>query len=213
MSEPVIQINSISLKLKNEHILKNVSLSAKEGEIIGITGRNGSGKSMLFKTMVGFFIPQEGEININGENTLTNGNFPSNIGALIENPGFLPSYSGYKNLQLLASIQKKIGDEEVIRVLKEVGLENSLKKKVKTYSVGMKKRLGIAQAYMESPDIIILDEPTSGLDKQGVSDIRELLQRLSERGKVILISSHILEDIQALTSRVYEMDQGMLMNV
>lgn len=213
MNEPFVQVDSISLKLRNEYILKDISLSANRGEVVGIIGRNGSGKSMLFKTMVGFFIPQEGEISIDGENILNKGSFPKNIGALIESPGFLPGYSGYKNLQLLASIQNKITNDEIFKVLKEVGLGDSLDKKVKTYSLGMKQRLGIAQAYMESPDIIILDEPTSGLDKQGVADIRELFRGLAKKGKVILISSHILEDIQTLASRVYELEKGKISRV
>lgn len=213
MNEPFVQVDSISLKLRNEYILKDISLSANRGEVVGIIGRNGSGKSMLFKTMVGFFIPQEGEISIDGENILNKGSFPKNIGALIESPGFLPGYSGYKNLQPLASIQNKITNDEIFKVLKEVGLGDSLDKKVKTYSLGMKQRLGIAQAYMESPDIIILDEPTSGLDKQGVADIRELFRGLAKKGKVILISSHILEDIQTLASRVYELEKGKISRV
>jgi len=213
LNEPFVQVDSISLKLRNEYILKDISLSANRGEVVGIIGRNGSGKSMLFKTMVGFFIPQEGEISIDGENILNKGSFPKNIGALIESPGFLPGYSGYKNLQLLASIQNKITNDEIFKVLKEVGLGDSLDKKVKTYSLGMKQRLGIAQAYMESPDIIILDEPTSGLDKQGVADIRELFRGLAKKGKVILISSHILEDIQTLASRVYELEKGKISRV
>lgn len=209
----MVQVDNISLEIKNEIILNEVSLSAEKGEIIGIIGRNGSGKSMLFKAMVGFFMPQKGAIYIDGTDIITSGKFPTNMGALIESPGFLPSYTGYKNLELLASIQRKIGKEEINQVLKEVGLENAIHKKVRAYSVGMKQRLGIAQAYMESPEVIILDEPTNGLDKQGVAVVRALLQKLAEKGKTIFIASHISEDIEALSSKVYEMDDGALIPV
>ena len=191
-------------------VLKNVSISFEKGQIHGIVGRNGSGKTVLFKCICGLMHPEEGVILLNGKRVGRDVDMPEDIGAIIEAPGFLPNYSGYKNLRFLANIRRKIGKEEILNVLKTVGLDPESRKHVGKYSLGMRQRLGIAQAIMEDPEILILDEPMNGLDNAGVQDIRALLLELKAQGKTILLASHNHEDIVALCDTVHEMDGGVL---
>ena len=191
-------------------VLKNVSISFEKGQIHGIVGRNGSGKTVLFKCICGLMHPEEGVILVNGKRVGRDVDMPEDIGAIIEAPGFLPNYSGYKNLRFLANIRRKIGKEEILNVLKTVGLDPESRKHVGKYSLGMRQRLGIAQAIMEDPEILILDEPMNGLDNAGVQDIRALLLELKAQGKTILLASHNHEDIAALCDTVHEMDGGVL---
>ena len=190
--------------------MKNVSISFEKGQIHGIVGRNGSGKTVLFKCICGLMHPEEGVILVNGKRVGRDVDMPEDIGAIIEAPGFLPNYSGYKNLRFLANIRRKIGKEEILSVLKTVGLDPESRKHVGKYSLGMRQRLGIAQAIMEDPEILILDEPMNGLDNAGVQDIRALLLELKAQGKTILLASHNHEDIAALCDTVHEMDGGVL---
>lgn len=210
MAKPVLTVDSISLTLKNEPILKRVSLMVSAGEVVGITGRNGSGKSMLFKCIAGLYLPQKGEITANGFAVVKEKRFPPEFGALIEKPGFLGGLTAYENLSILACIQNKIGKKEILEAIRIVGLEHAAHKKVKKFSLGMKQRLGIAQAIMEKPKLLILDEPTSGLDEAGVAQVRTLIGQLKSEGTAILIASHISEDIEALSDRIYEMELGEL---
>ena len=174
-------------------------------------GRNGSGKTVLFKCICGLMHPEEGVILVNGKRVGRDVDMPEDIGAIIEAPGFLPNYSGYKNLRFLANIRRKIGKEEILNVLKTVGLDPESRKHVGKYSLGMRQRLGIAQAIMEDPELLILDEPMNGLDNAGVQDIRALLLELKAQGKTILLASHNHEDIAALCDTVHEMDGGVLL--
>lgn len=183
----------------------------QKGQIHGIVGRNGSGKTVLFKCICGLMHPEEGVIFVNGKRVGRDVDMPEDIGAIIEAPGFLPNYSGYKNLRFLANIRRKIGKEEILNVLKTVGLDPESRKHVGKYSLGMRQRLGIAQAIMEDPEILILDEPMNGLDNAGVQDIRALLLELKAQGKTILLASHNHEDIAALCDTVHEMDGGVLL--
>ncbi|HHD9269254.1 TPA: ABC transporter ATP-binding protein, partial [Streptococcus pneumoniae] len=180
------------------------NFSCKQGEIIGITGANGSGKSVLFKLIAGLYSPSYGEVLINGENIVPERKIPANLGALIEEPGFINYYSGFKNLQYLASIRGVVGNQEINDTLKIVGLYEQKDQKVKTYSLGMRKKLGIAQAIMENPSILLLDEPMNALDKSSVENMRTLFRKLSsEKGTTILIASHSEEDIRILCDKVY----------
>ena len=197
-------------RFRDQVVLKNVSISFEKGKIHGIVGRNGSGKTVLFKCICGLMHPEEGVILVNGKRVGRDVDMPEDIGAIIEAPGFLPNYSGYKNLRFLANIRRKIGKEEILNVLKTVGLDPESRKHVGKYSLGMRQRLGIAQAIMEDPEILILDEPMNGLDNAGVQDIRALLLKLKEQGKTILLASHNHEDIAALCDTVHEMDGGIL---
>lgn len=209
--ETCIEVQNVVKRFRDQVVLKNVSISFEKGQIHGIVGRNGSGKTVLFKCICGLMHPEEGVIFVNGKRVGCDVDMPEDIGAIIEAPGFLPNYSGYKNLRFLANIRRKIGKEEILNVLKTVGLDPESRKHVGKYSLGMRQRLGIAQAIMEDPEILILDEPMNGLDNAGVQDIRALLLELKAQGKTILLASHNHEDIAALCDTVHEMDGGVLL--
>lgn len=208
--ENCIEVQNVVKRFRDQVVLKNVLISFEKGKIHGIVGRNGSGKTVLFKCICGLMHPEEGVILVNGKRVGRDVDMPEDIGAIIEAPGFLPNYSGYKNLRFLANIRRKIGKEEILNVLKTVGLDPESRKHVGKYSLGMRQRLGIAQAIMEDPEILILDEPMNGLDNAGVQDIRALLLELKAQGKTILLASHNHEDIAALCDTVHEMDGGVL---
>ena len=209
--ETCIEVQNVVKRFRDQVVLKNVSISFEKGRIHGIVGRNGSGKTVLFKCICGLMHPEEGVILVNGKRVGRDVDMPEDIGAIIEAPGFLPNYSGYKNLRFLANIRRKIGKEEILNVLKTVELDPESRKHVGKYSLGMRQRLGIAQAIMEDPEILILDEPMNGLDNAGVQDIRALLLELKAQGKTILLASHNHEDIAALCDTVHEMDGGVLL--
>lgn len=203
----IITLKNIELKLKKTCVFQNLNFSCKQGEIIGITGANGSGKSVLFKLIAGLYSPSYGEVLINGENIVPERKIPANLGALIEEPGFINYYSGFKNLQYLASIRGVVGNQEINDTLKIVGLYEQKDQKVKAYSLGMRKKLGIAQAIMENPSILLLDEPMNALDKSSVENMRTLFRKLSsEKGTTILIASHSEEDIRILCDKVYAIE-------
>ena len=206
----VIEIKDVSLKIKENRILECVSLQCDEGEICGIIGRNGSGKTMLMKCICGFVRPTNGEILVLGKRIGEDIDFIPDAGIIIETPGFIPHYSGIKNLRLLASIQNKMKESEIKKVMEMVGLNPDMKRTVKKYSLGMRQRLGLAQAIMENPKVLVLDEPFNGLDKEGVVDMRKYLLKLKDEGKTILLSSHSTEDIEVLCDKVYEMEHGRL---
>lgn len=208
--ESIIKVDNVIKKFGSEIALNNVSIEFEKGKIYGIVGRNGSGKTVLFKTIIGFLKPASGRIIVDGKEIGRDTDFADHIGMIIETPGFLSAYSGYKNLEYLASIKNIIGKKEIKESMERVGLDPNSKKKVGTYSLGMRQRLGIAQAIMENPDILILDEPMNGLDNQGVEEVRNILLNLKEEGKSIILASHNKEDIEALCDEVYEMDHGKL---
>ncbi len=206
----MIVIKNVNLTIRKTVILHNINVNFERGKIHGLIGRNGSGKTMLMKCVCGFVKPNCGEIFIDGKRIGKDLDFPKNTGIIIETPGFIPYYSGYKNLKLLANLNGKINAEHVRAAMSKVGLDPNLKRSVKKYSLGMRQRLGLAQAIMEDPDLLILDEPMNGLDKDGVLDMRRYLLDLKESGKTILIASHSAEDIDALCDTVCEMDKGKL---
>ena len=210
MMESIIKVDNVIKKFGSEIALNNVSIEFERGKIYGIVGRNGSGKTVLFKTIIGFLKPTGGRIIVDGKEIGKDTDFADHIGIIIETPGFLSAYSGSKNLEYLASIKNRIGKNEIKKSMERVGLDPNSKKKVGKYSLGMRQRLGIAQAIMENPDILILDEPMNGLDNQGVKEVREILLNLKEEGKSIILASHNKEDIEALCDKVYEMDHGKL---
>ena len=196
MDNMAIIVRNVTKKFGNVTVLDNVSLQVKKGTICGIIGRNGSGKTVLFKCICGLLQINEGSILVDKKE----------IGAIIEEPGFLKQYSGKQNLRLLASMSGK----ENIDIEKVVGLECAGRKKVGKYSMGMRQRLGIAQAIMENQSILILDEPMNGLDNKGVDEIRKLILDLKKEGRSIILASHNREDIQILCDQVYEMDNGKI---
>ncbi len=206
----MIIIKNVSLTLQKNDILKDVSVRFERRKIHGLIGRNGSGKTMLMKCICGFVRPTSGGITVDGKRIGKDCDFPDNTGIIIETPGFIPYYSGFKNLKLLADLRGKISKEDVRTAMERVGLDPNLKRHVRKYSLGMRQRLGLAQAIMEDPDLLILDEPMNGLDKDGVKDMRQYLLDLKAQGKTILIASHSAEDIDMLCDTVCEMDKGVL---
>jgi ABC-2 type transport system ATP-binding protein len=213
MAENIITVENAVKKFKETTALNDVTINFEKGKIHGIIGRNGSGKTVLFKCICGFMQLTSGQIAVDGKIIGKDTDVPKNVGAIIEAPGFLPNYSGFRNLKLLAVINKKINDEKIKETMKIVGLDPESKKRVSKYSLGMRQRLGIAQAIMENPDILILDEPMNGLDNKGVEDIRKLLLNLKDEGKTIILASHSSEDIELLCDTVHEMDAGILKTV
>jgi ABC-2 type transport system ATP-binding protein len=203
-----IEISDVSKSFKDQKVLKRVCVNFEKGKIHGIIGRNGSGKTMLFKCICGFVQFDEGEIIVRGQKIGKDVDIPKDIGIIIEMPGFLPNYSAYNNLKLLSSISKKATKNRIIEAIKLVGLDPANKKHVGKFSMGMRQRLGIAQAIMEDPSLLILDEPFNGLDQSGVEDMRKLLFNLKADGKTILIASHSKEDIGLLCDTVIRMDKG-----
>lgn len=206
----MIEVKNITKKFKDATVLDDVSISFNKGEIHGIIGRNGSGKTMLFKVICGFIPVNHGKIFIDGKEIKKDTDIPNNIGIIIETPGFIPNASGFKNLQFLAKIRNTIDDSKIKETMELVNLDPRNKKWVSKYSLGMKQRLGLAQAIMENPDILILDEPMNGLDNDGVSEMREVFLKLKAQGKTILLASHNREDIMILCDTVCEMDKGKI---
>lgn len=209
----VIEVKNVVKRWGKNTVLKSVDLEVNKSEIVGIIGHNGSGKTVLMKCICGFITPDSGEITVSGKRLGKDIDIPKNIGLIIETPGFLPNFSGFGNLWQLAKIRGKISKDDVRGAIKKVGLDPSEKKHVGKYSLGMKQRLGIAQAIMEDPDILILDEPLNGLDKTGVADMRELLLQLKDDGKALMIASHNSVDIDVLCDRVFQINKGILEQV
>jgi ABC-2 type transport system ATP-binding protein len=208
----IIEIHEATKKYKEEVVLDSVSLRFDEGLIHGIVGRNGSGKTMLFRAICGFVPLTSGRILVDGKQIGKDLSIPESLGIIIEAPGFLPNYSAYQNLKLLADI-KRIATRETIReTLRLVGLDSTGRKHVGKFSMGMRQRLGIAQAIMENPDLLILDEPFNGLDASGVDEMRELLLGYKASGKTILVASHSTEDIRLLCDTEHRMDKGRVIS-
>lgn len=205
-----IIVDHVSLQIKNAKLLSDVNLKLESGMVYGLRGRNGSGKTVMMKCICGFMRPTEGKITINGKVLHKDMDFLPSAGIIIEEPGFFPNYSGFKNLKILAGIQNRISDIKIREMMEMVGLDTKMKKPVGKYSLGMRQRLGIAQAMMEDPDILILDEPTNGLDEDGVEWFRQFILEQKERGKLILLASHSREDIEMLSDEVYYMEKGVL---
>lgn len=209
-NESVIRVQNVSKDFGQERVLHSVSRDFASGQIHGIVGNNGSGKTVLMKCICGFLFPTEGQVLVNGKMVGRDMDFPPDLGIIIETPGFLPGLTGIKNLELLASLRGKIGLREIADSIRRVGLDPNMKKPVGKYSLGMRQRLGIAQAIMEDPSLLILDEPFNGLDKQGVLDMRKLIKGLKTEGKTILLASHNQMDIDELCDTVCEMDAGVM---
>lgn len=206
----IIEVKNVSKNFRETRALDNISLDFERGKIHGIIGRNGSGKTVLMKCICGFMTPTSGEVLVNGEKVRPS-KAQENIGLIIETPGFIGGKGGLRNLQYLLRLRGKSDRSTVENAMRAVGLDPANKKPVRKYSLGMRQRLGIAQAIMENPELLILDEPMNGLDNQGVEDMRGLFAELRERGKTILLASHSNEDIRALCDTVCELDHGRVM--
>lgn len=208
--DALIDVQHVSKSFGEEQVLKDICRSFEIGKIHGIVGNNGSGKTVLMKCICGFLRPDSGKIYVNYKEVGKDMDFPDDLGIIIETPGFLPNISGFKNLQLLASLKKKASDAVIRDAIMKVGLDPYMKKPVGKYSLGMRQRLGLAQALMEDPQLLILDEPLNGLDKHGAAHIRELIKSLRDEGKTVLLASHNQMDIDELCDTVCEMDGGVM---
>lgn len=203
-----IEINNVSKSFKKIEILKNLNLTFESGKIYGLIGRNGSGKSVFLKMVCGFYEPTTGEILFDGVNVIKEKGFPPSTRALIEKPNFIPDLTGYENLKLIASIQDTIDESEITETLKKVNLYSDKDKKFSQYSLGMKQKLGIAQVLMENPKIMILDEPFNGVEEKTANELRKILEEERKKDKIIILASHIKEDIENLANEIYLFDDG-----
>ena len=205
-----IELHGLKKVFGQDTVLKGVDRDFERGRIHGVVGNNGSGKTVMFKCICGFLQPTEGYVLVDGKRIGRDVDFPEDIGLIIETPGFLPQLSGIRNLEILASLKKKISLRQAADAMRRVGLDPISSKPVGKYSLGMRQRLGIAQAIMEEPKLLILDEPMNGLDKHGVAEMRELFRSLAVEGRTILLASHNAADIEALCDTVCEMDAGVM---
>ncbi len=205
-----VEIKDLCKQFKDRRVLDHINLQIGTGKIYGIVGINGSGKTMLFRCMAGLVRPTSGEILYDGKVLYQDISTPPNMGIIIENMGLYPEFTGFDNLKYLAGIRKRISDEEIRAAIERVGLDPKDKRKIKKYSLGMKQRILLAQAFMEKPDILLLDEPTNSLDEEGVGLIRDILKEEMERGALIMIASHNKEDISYLCDEVFSISQGKL---
>lgn len=208
MSE-IVKVENVTKYFKQEKVLDDVNMNLETGHIYGIVGKNGAGKTVLFKIIAGFIKPSSGKVTVAGKIIGVDRDFPDSLGLIIETPGFLSQYNAYQNLLYLANINNKISKEDIKESIRMVGLDPDSNKKVGKFSLGMRQRLGIAQAIMENPNLIILDEPMNGLDKKGIEDVKELLLKLKSDGKTILMASHYAEDME-ICDEVFQMEDGKL---
>lgn len=202
-----IEVKNLAKNFKKIEVLKDINVEFEEGKIYGIIGRNGSGKSVFLKILCGLYEPSCGEVLIDGKNIFKNGIFLPETRAMIDKPCFLPDLSGFENLKLLASIQNKISEKEIEKILDAVNLMSEKDKKFKNYSLGMKQKLNIAQVLMENPKIMIFDEPFNGIDIKSVEKIKKLILD-SKNDKIILVTSHVKNDILDLADEIYLFDDG-----
>ncbi len=215
MAGKALEIQSLTKKIKNKVIVDNVSLSVEKGEIFGLLGPNGAGKTTIIRMIVSLIGRTQGSVFVNGYNLDTHfKESMSEIGAIVENPEFYKYMSGYKNLKHYANMAKnKISDERIQEVIRVADLEEAIHQKVKTYSLGMRQRLGVAQALLHSPSLLILDEPTNGLDPQGIREFREYLRSITKEGISVLVSSHLLSEMQLMCDRYAIIEKGKLIHI
>lgn len=207
-----INIKNLCKSIKGITILDNISMNMSSGKIYGIKGKNGSGKTMLMRAISGLIIPDSGKIVINKKILHKDISFPDSIGILIETPSFLPQYTGYKNLKLLAGLSGTISENDIDLALKRVGLDPNDKRTYKKYSLGMKQKLGIAYAIMGEPDIIILDEPINALDEESVCNIKNVLLDIRNNDKLIIIACHDREELEYLSDIIFEIKDGRIID-
>lgn len=198
-----LEIKNVSKEFDGNTIIKDVNLTFKKGNVYGLVGRNGSGKSVLLKMIAGFYFPTTGEVLYNDINYFKNGDFLPSLGVLIEKPNFISEISGFRNLKILSEIKKIIGDKEINETLELVNLYDDRNKFYHKYSLGMKQKLGIAQVLMENPDVMIFDEPFNGIEDETADKLRKLIKNLA-KDKIIIVASHIKEDIETMVDELYE---------
>ena len=205
-----LTLENVSKTLKGTKIIENVSLTLVGGRVYGLQGYNGSGKTMLMRLMAGLIRPTEGQIDIDGQVLGRDIDFPPSIGLLLENPAFLPNYTGMENLTLIASLNGRADNARIREGIARVGLDPEDKRKYRKYSLGMKQRLGIACAIFETPDMILLDEPTNALDQDGVALVNDIIKQERERGALVVLASHAQESMESLADEIYVIEQGKI---
>lgn len=201
--DAVIKLVDVSKSFGENTIFSNVNFEIEQGSVVGFRGINGSGKSVLFKIIAGLYLPDSGDVYIRGEKLGKDIDFPKDLGILVDSPGFIEIFSGIKNLCMLAEIREKVGRQEIIEAMKELGLNPESKKKVKNYSLGMKQKLGIIQATMEKQTIVLLDEPFNALDQESNQSLYRLIRRLKQENVTVLLTSHNQMDLDALCDLQY----------
>lgn len=206
-----LKINELTKEIKHTVLLDHINLELEKGKIYGLQGKNGSGKTLLLKSMCGLIRATEGSVEVDGEILGKKRDFPKSVGALIENPGFISGYGAFQNLKILADIHKKIKEDDIHAVLKEVDLDTTGKKKFRHFSLGMKQKMGIAAAIMEEPEMILLDEPTNALDEASVLKLRDTLQKRKEKGSLIVIASHDSNELSILSDEIFVIENGKIM--
>lgn len=205
-----IEVKNLSKKFKNEEIINNINITFESGKIYGIIGKNGSGKSVFLKILCGFYSSSEGEILYDGVVLDAQKSFPPNTRALIEKPDFIPDLTGFDNLKLLAKIQNTISDDEILKAMEQVNIVDDRNKKYGKYSLGMKQKLGLAQVIMENPKVMIFDEPLNGIEDDTADKFRDFLKKEKKKGKIIIVASHIKEDIENLCDVIYKFNNKKL---
>lgn len=208
-----IELKNVSKTFKDNKVINNVSVTFESGNIYGFYGRNGSGKSVLQKIISGLYVPTSGEVLFNGIDINKTKTYPLNMRILIEKPAFFPDLTGFENLKLLADINSIIDDKKIIETLELVNLKDEMNKKYSKYSLGMKQKLGVAQAIMEETDILILDEPFNGIDESTIDTLINYLLKKKSEGKLIIISTHIKEDLTKLSDKIYKFDNGSISEI
>ena len=210
--ETCVELTGVTRRFGEDLVLKEVNLTLEAGRVYGIVGNNGSGKTVLMKCICGFIHTSGGTVKVEERIIGKDCDFPADTGIIIESPEFLPYYSGYQNLASIAGLRGKIDRKQIRAAISMVGLDPDLKLPVRKYSLGMRQRLGLAQAIMENPSLLILDEPMNGLDEEGVQDMRSYLLDLRKQGKTILIASHSAEDIAILCDKTYKLEHGKIVS-
>lgn len=208
-----IKVKNLSKKLSNNIVLDDINIDLCSGKIYGFVGKNGSGKTMLMRAICGLILPTLGCVEIDGKVIGKDISFPESVGALIENPGFISSYSGFKNLKTLAQIKNEISDDDIISILEQVGLDPYNKKSFRKYSLGMKQKLGIAGAMMENPKLLILDEPFNGLDEESVDKVRQLIMERRGKDSLTIISCHDSDEIDKICDEIITIKLGKIVSV
>lgn len=205
-----IKLENVSKRFKNENVLKGISYSFESGKIYSIVGRNGSGKSVLLKIIAGLYLQDKGKVLFDNKNYNMINEIPDNLGIVIEQPSFINDLTGLDNLKLLASIRNVATERDIVESLEIVNLKDDMNKKYSKYSLGMRQKLSIAQAIMERQKVILLDEPFNGIDRQSVVAIKEYLKRVKNEDKLIIITTHIMDDVVDLSDVMLYIEDGML---
>lgn len=205
-----VHVRNVTKTIKGVKVLDDISIDIPSGSVTGLRGINGSGKTMLMRAVCGLIGLDDGSIEVDGKRVGVDVDSPPSVGLLIENPGFIDGFSGFDNLWLLAQLTGRIGSREVESALEIVGLKSARDKAYRTYSLGMKQRLGIAAAIMESPDLVVLDEPTNALDESGVALIQDIVHAQADRGAAVLVASHDAAVLSSLADRIYELYEGRI---